>query len=328
MAVGAGDVCPMCHKHELVPHPSDTQLCLECGYVRPWCKTGQNTSRHQRENSGSNPDGRTTFSFGKKWLGKDRQELREKGTVVDADLGKEYQELWNLKDTQRKKQTHLGTINNLSLNRVEFQLVDDKSAGKWKGYCDAFHYVPHSEKSVKPYGRFLRYFVKCDGVMVGIIAVSGSFLAMEDRDKFVGWNKEQRLINNKKTANNLIFCILPNIKVKNLGSFIISKFVRQVRKDWKERYGDNLVLMETLVDPSKFSGVTYRAAGWVEVGKTKGFGFKGVRKRKDGYGGKNIGRVIFQHNIPKLIFVKPLHRYWQRELLALAHHPNLNEGAV
>ena len=27
-------MCPMCKKHELVPHPSDTLLCPECGYIK------------------------------------------------------------------------------------------------------------------------------------------------------------------------------------------------------------------------------------------------------------------------------------------------------
>jgi len=51
-------------------------------------------------------------------------------------------------------------------------------------------------------------------------------------------------------------------------------------------------LAESFIDPQRFSGTCYRAAGWIEVGPTRGYG-----RRAGGY------RV---HGEPKTVWVRPL----------------------
>jgi hypothetical protein len=280
---------------------------------RRWCTTG-NTSEAHPEDPRSNRGRRT--HYGEKYLDDRREELKEKGTIFDDKLGEEYHKVWKDKTETVRNQQTLDTIQELTVHDVTFERVDSKSpeAKKWKYIADNFHYVPHSPSSVKPYGRFLRYFIKVNGEVVGIIAVAGSFLSLEARDRYIGWNKTQRMRNNKKICQNLVYCILPTYKVPNMSSQILAQFAKIVRKDWKEHYGDNLVLMDTLVDPALYKGTSYKAAGWAHVGMTKGFGGKSVRMDKKGYGPRNMGRVLFRHDIPKMIFVKPLHRYWRKEL--------------
>jgi hypothetical protein len=60
------------------------------------------------------------------------------------------------------------------------------------------------------------------------------------------------------------------------------------------------LLMETLVDRSRYRGVCYRAANWTDVGTTQG------RGRMDS--GRNAPLV------PKQIFLYPLHRRWRQRL--------------
>jgi len=263
---------------------------------------------------------RRTTHFGQRILDH-REEVAEKGTIFDDKLGEEYREAWFKKSRDKSKQKIFGNISqdDIDLSSVEiiFHRVrqgDINNARRWKIFADSYHYVPHSKSSIKPYGRFLRYFIKVNGRCVGIIAVSGSILSLGMRDEWIGWNKEQRMRNNKKICHNLVYCILPSVKVPNLSSKILSKFTQRVRKDWKEQYGDSLVLMDTLVDPELYAGTSYLAAGWNFVGMTRGFGAKSVRKDVKGYGAENMGRVLFKHGIPKRIFVKPLHRYWRKEL--------------
>ena len=252
----------------------------------------------------------------------DRSLVAEKGMIYDDRLGEEYRDAWRKKSREKSFQTSLMEITcddiDVSNVKIIFDWVrsDEKDKAKrWKMISDTFHYVPHSGSSIKPYGRFLRYFIKAGGRYVGIIAVSGSFLSLGERDIWIGWNKEQRMKNNRKICQNLVFCLLPSIRVPNLASKILSKFTGRLRLDWKEQYGDSLVLMDTLVDPELYDGTCYRAAGWEYVGDTKGFGVKSLRKDIKGQGPGNMGRVLFKHGIPKKIFVKPLHRYWRKELM-------------
>jgi hypothetical protein len=60
-------------------------------------------------------------------------------------------------------------------------------------------------------------------------------------------------------------------------------------------YGIRPVLLETLVDPARFGGTCYRAANWIEVGRTSG------RGRQD--------RDHQRHDVsPKMLFLFPLAR--------------------
>jgi len=68
----------------------------------------------------------------------------------------------------------------------------------------------------------------------------------------------------------------------------LAQFAKVDRKDWKKHYGDNLDLIDPLVDPALFKGTSCRAAGWTQVGMTKGIGGKGRDRPVDGRNdGKN-----------------------------------------
>jgi hypothetical protein len=46
--------------------------------------------------------------------------------------------------------------------------------------------------------------------------------------------------------------------------------VRQLRVDWQKATGSPLVMVETFVDTERFRGTCYRAANWLDLGRTKG----------------------------------------------------------
>ena len=77
-------------------------------------------------------------------------------------------------------------------------------------------------------------------------------------------------------ANNTRFLLLR--PVPNLGSRVLGLCARHLVRDWPARFQHPLVLLETFVDPSRFVGTVYRAAGWTEVGMTRGF-----RRVRGGY---------------------------------------------
>jgi len=71
-------------------------------------------------------------------------------------------------------------------------------------------------------------------------------------------------------------------------------------------FGHPLVLLETFVDPRRFTGTVYKAANWSYLGHTKGF-----RRTSQGY--------TPTAQSPKLVFVRPL----QAQAQALLARPTL-----
>ena len=119
------------------------------------------------------------------------------------------------------------------------------------------------------------------GNYIGGIGLPSSVLALGGRDKYIGWDKEARLKNLGKTANNYRFCLIKeNITMKNVGTMAL-KLLRKVgAKRWKEKYGDDLILLETFVQPkidgsnNKRNGAVYLADNWSMIGKTQGNSIK------------------------------------------------------
>jgi hypothetical protein len=182
-------------------------------------------------------------------------------------------------------------------------------------------------------GRTINWLVKCNGRVIGAIGVGSSVMAMKPRDDFIGWNKEQRLKNLVKTATNWRYCLIDKTKYS---SKILSLFAKEAQIEWRKKFGNKLVLLETLVEPP-YTGTSYKASGWVQVGMTKGQQFKWKKKTEilstdkvvqkwmkfDKNIDYNTWKVHVGSNTPKYIFVKPLHRYWKRELCSLK--PNIGE---
>ena len=57
--------------------------------------------------------------------------------------------------------------------------------------------------------------------------------------------------------------ILPWVRVKGLASKILALSARQLPPDWESHSGHRPLLLETLVDASRFRGTCYRAANWL-----------------------------------------------------------------
>jgi hypothetical protein len=75
-----------------------------------------------------------------------------------------------------------------------------------------------------------------------------------------------------RVLNNARFLLLPWVEVKNLASKVLSLAAAQVSEDFLARYGERVVLLETLVQRPRYQGTCYRAANWRYVGETVGRG--------------------------------------------------------
>ncbi|WP_006524238.1 Druantia anti-phage system protein DruA [Desulfoscipio gibsoniae] len=96
--------------------------------------------------------------------------------------------------------------------------------------------------------------------------------ACSNRDQFIGWDARTRKTNIHLITNNTRFLILPWVKVRYLASHILSQIIRRISKDWYDKYGHPVYLLETFVEARRFQGISYQASNWVYVGKTQGRG--------------------------------------------------------
>ena len=141
-----------------------------------------------------------------------------------------------------------------------------------------YHYLGHAV----PFGAHLRYLVYASQPqrqVVACVQFSSPAWRMACRDVWIGWDDRTRARHLPRVVNNSRFLILPWVRVKNLASTILARMARQLVADWRAAYGIAPVLLETLIDPVRFDGASYRAANWIVVGTTTGRG-RGDRERR------------------------------------------------
>ena len=80
------------------------------------------------------------------------------------------------------------------------------------------------------------------------------------RDQWIGWSIEQRAQRLSGVANNTRFLIFDWIRVPHLASHILGSIRQRIAADWKAKYRQALLVLETFVDRERFAGGCYRAA--------------------------------------------------------------------
>jgi hypothetical protein len=108
-------------------------------------------------------------------------------------------------------------------------------------------------------GAHLRYWVRTHRELACLLWASPAW-KMQVRDEWIGWSDEQRQDNLQRIVSNGRFLTLPWVGVKGLASKILALAARQLPHDWESHYGHCPLLLETLVDASRFRGTCYRAA--------------------------------------------------------------------
>ncbi len=150
---------------------------------------------------------------------------------------------------------------------------------------EQYHYLAYAQ----PVGEHLKYIVFLEQRPVACLAFSSAAFALNVRDHFIGWSREQLSNNRHLLAYNTRFLILPWIQVKFLASHLLSRCARQISSDWQTLYHHPLYWLETFVDTERFAGTCYKAANWQYLGQTKGRGKynktqKKITSIKDIYG--------------------------------------------
>ena len=137
-----------------------------------------------------------------------------------------------------------------------------------------YHYLGYAY----PVGANVRYLARGrDGRVLACAVWASAALKVGCRDHWLGWTSPQRLAGLARVANNTRFLIMPWVRVTQLASHLLGLMTRRLVRDWRKGTGQRLALVETFVDESRFQGTCYRAANWLELGRTSG------RTRDDRY---------------------------------------------
>ena len=177
---------------------------------------------------------------------------------------------------------------------------------RWKAYLENYHYLGFR----RPFGAHLGYFIVSEAQRreLGCFVFTASAAwTLAPRDKWIGWDSKHRKKLLQLILSNDRFLIFPWVKAPHLASHALSLATRRIGDDWVESYGYRPVLIETFVEPSRFSGACYRAANWRRLGQTQGRGLNDPR-----------------HEYPetkKDIYVYPLQADW-KESLTQGHSKN------
>lgn len=184
-----------------------------------------------------------------------------------------------------------------ALGPIELVVANTKAAKlRWRSLIASYHYLGYTTFA----GAQLRYLIESSSGTIGAIGFAASAWSCAPRDTHIGWDKATREARLHLVVGNARFLILPQVRVANLASYILSRVARRLPGDWQLAYGYQPVLLETFVESARFTGASYRAANWLHVGQTKG------RGKLDRYN---------KYALPvKDIYLYPLHRNYRRIL--------------
>lgn len=217
------------------------------------------------------------------------EKLDEKGVIALPACREQYVKkatakvVRSPKAAQRKPITvTLKELSPLVLTRVESR----EQRQLWYDYVDRYHYLGYQ----LPFGAQMRYFIDsgASGQTLGCFQFSSPAWKMAPRDGWIGWSDDQRKANLQKIINNSRFLLFPWVEVKNLASAALALAARVVARDWHRCYGYRPVLLESLVDQSRFAGTCYKAANWIHLGPTTGRGRMDRTHRRQGAAVKQI----------------------------------------
>jgi len=146
--------------------------------------------------------------------------------------------------------------------------VKRKTAPLFNELIQRYHYLGYSRMC----GAQMRFFVRTEKHLVGLLSFSAAAWRVAGRDDFIGWSDAQRKTHLHRVVNNSRFLILPWVEGRNLASQILAHAARNLPDFWQQHYGYKPWLLETFVEKQRFTGTCYKAANWICVGDTLGRG--------------------------------------------------------
>ena len=140
-------------------------------------------------------------------------------------------------------------------------------AASFRFLLQRYHYLGHRNCV----GENLKYLARDrqDRPLACLLFGSAAWRAAV-RDRWIGWNSQERGRHLCLLTNNTRFLILPWVRVPRLASHLLGQVAARLSVDWQRKYGHPIYLVETFVEQERFEATCYQAAGWVRAGLTTG----------------------------------------------------------
>lgn len=187
----------------------------------------------------------------------------------------------------------------LNLHQITVRLIIKSEEKRFQSLMQAHHYLGALPKI----GETLWYVALWRNEWIALLSFSAAALKCAVRDQWIGWQYRHQYDRLHLLANNTRFLILPDWHYPNLASKTLAICKKRLPGDWQNTYGHPLLLLETFVDPERFTGTIYQASNWLYLGKTKGY-----RRTTKHYSATPTS--------PKKIFIQPLINNTQKILSA------------
>lgn len=175
--------------------------------------------------------------------------------------------------TERKLETEPAEVAGKLATFQPIELIaigssDSEASRVWMQLMSQYHPVGSGPLC----GAQIRYLIRSDRYgWLGGLAFSAAAWQLKARDGWIGWSATARRQNLNRVVANSRLLIAPNVRIPHLASHVLGLVMRRLRQDWKERYGQEPLLVETFVDEGH-EGTCYRAANWKPIGQTAGRG--------------------------------------------------------
>jgi hypothetical protein len=147
----------------------------------------------------------------------------------------------------------LGSVRDIAPVAVE-PVTEKLEMRLWNEFVQRYHGLGYR----RPCGAHQRYFITGGGGRrLGCLMFGPSAWALAERDRWIGWTKQDRAQKLNWVVANTRFLIFPWVRVRNLASTALSLAAKRIRQDWQQRYSYGPVLLETFVDAELYRGVCY-----------------------------------------------------------------------
>ena len=121
-------------------------------------------------------------------------------------------------------------------------------------------FFSHYPKSKGIVGRALCYLIYLDKELAGIIGCASPPKNYKIFQEFMKCDE-------KFFVNNNVFRLIKH--EKNLGTRVLKLFRNQIRGDYRDKFGDDLIGIVTFVEKPR-TGALYKADNWTLLGETQG----------------------------------------------------------
>lgn len=153
------------------------------------------------------------------------------------------------------------------LQQVRVRLIEECERVRFDELLSRKHYL----KNATVVGQTLRYVAEFQGQWLALVVFSSAAFHLKPRDRWLYWSAQQVAARRHLLAQNQRFLVLaaPG-RWPNLASRVLKLCCDRLAADWQRHFGHPVLAVETFVDPQRFRGTCYKAAGWQQLGCTRG----------------------------------------------------------